>query len=96
MSSTDLDLELDIPLTLPLKIQCHKIITGYYSLLLSGKLGMIFRKNELTSQGFILYSRILGGEFKGDIKIMAYIKRMNVSTGDRTVQQKSFWGNHYL
>lgn len=48
----------------------------------SGTVGMALRRNSLTSQGFIVYAGIIDEDFKGEIKIVAYVKReMQFNTG---------------
>jgi dUTPase len=37
--------------------------------------GIILRRSGLTSQGFIVYPGIVDGDSKGEIKIMAHVKK---------------------
>jgi dUTPase len=67
-------LPIDKHLTLSPKIQCYEI-TGVYGPLPTGTVEIILGRSRLTSQGFIVYPGVIDEDFKGEIKIMAYIKR---------------------
>jgi dUTPase len=50
-------------------------------------MGIILRRNGLTSQGVIVYPSIIDGDNKVEIKIMAYMKReMQINVRDRISQ----------
>lgn len=58
--SAALDLATDTPLSLSPKAECYKLPTGLYDLLPSGTVGIILKSSGLISQGFIVYSGIVG------------------------------------
>lgn len=62
-------------LTLSTQIPCYKIATGVYGPLPTGKRGIIMGGSTLTSQGFIVYPKIIDEDYHGEIKIMAYVKK---------------------
>lgn len=48
---------------------------------------MILGRNGLTSQGFIVHPGNTGGNFKKEIKIVAYVKKeMQINADDRIAQ----------
>ena len=72
--SVPLDLAVDKHLALSTKIQCYKISIGAYCPLPPGTLGMVLGRSSFTFQEFIVHPGIIDEDFKGEIKIMAYVK----------------------
>ena len=70
-----MELATDVPLTLIPRVECHKLTTGGYGPLLSERVKIILERSRLISQGFIVHPRIIEGNSKEKIKIMAYIKK---------------------
>lgn len=80
-----LDLTIRKNLTLSLKLQCYKIPIGVVHGPLSLKtVGMFLGINSLISQEFTVHQGIIGEDFNGEIKIMAYVKKnMQFKVGDK-------------
>lgn len=73
--SAALDMARDESLPLPPKIQCPKMTTGVYGILLAGTVGIILGRRALISQGSTVHPGIIDDDFIEEIKIMAYVKR---------------------
>lgn len=85
-----MDLATDIPLIPPPKVECNTLTTGVYGSLPVRTVGIVLRRSELTSQGFILHPGIVDGDGKGKSKSMAYVKKMKINAGDRIAQRLLF------
>lgn len=69
------------------QIQWHKISTGVYGPLLSRTVGMVLGRSGLTSQEFTVHPRTIDKDFRGEIKVIAQVKReMQVNVGNRIAQ----------
>lgn len=86
--SAALGVAVDKHLTLFLKTQCYKITAGVYGPLPSGTVEMVSGRSSVTSPEIVVHPGIIDEEFKGEMKIMAYVKKkkkkkMQFNTGDR-------------
>ena len=71
---------VDEHLTLFLKTRCYKVTVGACGPLPPETVGMVSGRSSVTSPGSVVHPGVIDEEFKGEMKIMSYVKKKKKKT----------------